>query len=477
MTATQKSPDLSGCKTALLAAGVDVEDAAGPVERKSRDFFWYSPILKRQLADTVGDFVVTPTTTEQIRTILAICHAHAVPVTVRGAGTGNYGQAMPLRGGCILHTAALNQIISMTDNRLVTQPGAIMGDLETACREQGSELRLFPSTVATATLGGFIAGGASGVGAIRWGGLRNPANIKRINLLTMEAEPREIELTGTDVFKAAHAYGVNGVITEVEIPIDPSSDWAEVIIGLPTLGQATRFALELGEAGEDILVRMISVFEAPIPDRFFLRHREHLTPTESAVAVLVNRDDMQKLEQFTANAGATIRFNGQPSTRKLPPLHELGWNHTTLRAMKVDPSLTYLQMMLPPGDPISGLKAINARFGEEIMMHMELTRIFGTVTAVAMPLVKFTTEARLEEIIVILEEEMGATVFNPHRVTLEEGGMKEPDQEQLAFKHKTDPDGLLNPGKMIAWENPDWKPTPGRSYLFGALTDEKEQSL
>lgn len=477
MTSSKKSADISRCKAALLVAGIDLVDAAGPVERKSRDFFWYSPILKRQLSEIVGDFVVTPTTTDQIRTILAVCHANSVPVTVRGAGTGNYGQAMPLRGGCILHTAALNRIISITDDRLTTQPGAIMGDLEAACRGNGRELRLFPSTVATATLGGFIAGGSSGVGAIRWGGLRNPANIKRLKLMTMEAKPREIELTKTDVFKAAHAYGVNGVITEIEIPIDPAINWAEAIIGLPTLGQAARFALDLGEVGDDILVRMISVFEAPIPDRFFLRHREYLTPDESAVAVLVNSDHRSKLEQFVTDAGATVRFNGQASTRKLPPLHELGWNHTTLRAMKVDNSITYLQMMLPAGDPIVGLDAINARFGDEILMHLELTQIMERVTAVAMPLVKFTTEERLEEIVVILENEMGATVFNPHRVTLEEGGMKEPDQEQLAFKHQTDPDGLLNPGKMIAWEDPDWKPTAGRSYLFGATNGEKEKAL
>jgi len=92
-------------------------------------------------------------------------------------------------------------------------------------------------------------------------------------------------------------------------------------------------------------------------------------------------------------------------------------------------------------------------------------------------LVQFTTEPRLEEIIHILESEIGATVFNPHRVTLEEGGMKEPDQAQLAFKQETDPDGLLNPGKMIAWEDPNWKPTAGRSYLFGATADEKETTL
>ncbi|MEP1768808.1 MAG: FAD-binding oxidoreductase [Sulfitobacter sp.] len=471
------SPQIAACTSALRAAGIAVEDAKGPVARKSRDFYWYSPILKRQLADVIGDFVATPTDVDQIKTILALCHAHGVPVTPRGAGTGNYGQAMPLRGGCILHTAALDQIITLGPNRLIAQPGAIMADLEAACRAQGKEIRLFPSTTATATLGGFIAGGSSGVGAIRWGGLRNPANINRLKLITMEETPREITLTGQDVYKAAHAYGVNGVITEIEIPIDPATDWAEAIIGLPTLAAATQFALDLGAAHDAILTRMISVFEAPIPDRFFLRHREHLDPAQAAVAVLVKRTDLPALAKFARPASGALRYDGQPSSRKPPPIYEIGWNHTTLRAMKVDPTITYLQMMLPAADPIAGLHAIKARFGDEILIHLELTRIMGKVTAVALPLVQFTTEARLEEMIHILEAEIGATVFNPHRVTLEEGGMKEPDQTQLAFKRETDPDGLLNPGKMIAWEDPNWKPTAGRSYLFGATADVKEPSL
>jgi hypothetical protein len=68
-------------------------------------------------------------------------------------------------------------------------------------------------------------------------------------------------------------------------------------------------------------------------------------------------------------------------------------------------------------------------------------------------LVRFTTEERLDEITAI-HEDMGAPIFNPHRYTLEEGGMKQTDEVQLAFKREADPKGLLNPGKMIAWEDP-----------------------
>ncbi len=66
---------------------------------------------------------------------------------------------------------------------------------------------------------------------------------------------------------------------------------------------------------------------------------------------------------------------------------------------------------------------------------------------------------------------MGAPIFNPHRYTLEEGGMKQTDAAQLAFKREADPQGLLNPGKMIAWEDPDYDYRSGKTFLFRSLSE------
>ncbi len=137
----------------------------------------------------------------------------------------------------------------------------------------------------------------------------------------------------------------------------------------------------------------------------------------------------------------------------LPPVFELSWNHTTLRALRVDPTFTYLQTLYPFPNQLDLVERIHARFGDEVPAHLEFVRFDGKVTCFGLPLVRFTTEERLEEIIAI-HEEMGAPIFNPHRYTLEEGGMKQTDAVQLAFKREADPQGLLNPGKMIAWEDP-----------------------
>ena len=63
---------------------------------KSRDFYWYSPILTAQLQSCRADVVVQPQSEEEIERVSAAAARHRMPLTVRGGGTGNYGQSVPL---------------------------------------------------------------------------------------------------------------------------------------------------------------------------------------------------------------------------------------------------------------------------------------------------------------------------------------------------------------------------------------------
>ena len=107
-------------------------------------------------------------------------------------------------------------------------------------------------------------------------------------------------------------------------------------------------------------------------------------------------------------------------------------------------------------------------FGDEVPGHLEFVRFDGNITCFGLPIVRFTSEERLEEIM-RLHEENGCPIFNAHRYTLEEGGMKQTDEVQLAFKREADPRGLLNPGKMVAWEDPNFDFATQKVYLFPGL--------
>ncbi|MBW8319596.1 MAG: FAD-binding protein, partial [Rhizobium sp.] len=59
--------------------GIAVEDNPALVKQKSRDFYWYSPILKAQLDNVVGDLVVSPKSEEEVIRTLKVAYAHGVP--------------------------------------------------------------------------------------------------------------------------------------------------------------------------------------------------------------------------------------------------------------------------------------------------------------------------------------------------------------------------------------------------------------
>ncbi|MEM8788404.1 MAG: FAD-binding oxidoreductase [Pseudomonadota bacterium] len=449
--------DIAGAKAAL--AHLDLDDAPTALRAKSRDFFWYSPVLKARLDHVSGDFVVAPRSEAEVIEVLRVCYAHDVPVTTRGAGTGNYGQAMPLAGGCILHTKNMDAVKEVHPGRVIVEPGCLLKDLDAACiAHSGQEIRMFSSTWATATIGGFVAGGSGGVGSCTWGALRDLGNIIRLRVVTMEAEPRVLEFRGEELARVSHAYGTNGIITEIEMPLAPAYDWVELFVGFRDFMDAATFSADL--AGEDgILIKLATPFEAPLPYDYFQRIRPHIDRDTHLVGLMVAPHSMDGFLTFLARRkGAEIVYRSDDCNwdRGPGPVFEYGWNHTTLRALKVDPTITYLQVRYGAPDHLKKVARVRETFGAEVLQHLEVMKEGGRVMFAGLPIVKFSSEARLDEIVRI-HEELGCMIFNPHRYTLEEGGRQTVDDRQLAFKREADPKGLLNPGKMIAWDDPNWR--------------------
>jgi FAD/FMN-containing dehydrogenase len=444
--------------TALMDALPGLEWTTDPaiVRLKSRDFFWYSPVLKRQLNRVTGEAVVTPRSKEEVRAILAAAYAHDVPITPRGAGTGNYGQAMPLKGGVVMDLSALDRVVWTKPGVVRAEAGIKIIDLDAHTkREVGMELRFHPSTKRTATLGGFIAGGSSGIGSASFGILREPGNILGLQVLTMEAEPRLLELRGADINKANHAYGTNGIITELEMPLTFAWDWVDVVVAFPTLIGAAKFADSFCRM-DGVAKKLACVVPSPIPQQHFKAWGAKVPPGHSVAMLMVAPPFLEILSDLIrAHGGAEV--HREPSDAAEVPLYEHSWNHTTLQVLKTDKTITYLQTLFPAPNHLDLIAKMERMFGDEVLLHLEFVRFGGTVCAFGLQVVRFTTEERLNEII-RLHEENGAPIFNPHAYTLEDGGMKAVDLEQLAFKREADPKGLLNPGKMAAFDDPDWRP-------------------
>jgi FAD/FMN-containing dehydrogenase len=436
-------------------SGIALDDASAELDKLSRDYYWYSPILSAQLDGKRGQLIARPSSEQEVVRIAAACARSRVPLTVRGGGTGNYGQSVPLAGGLILDTSALDRIMRIHPGMATVQTGALMGSINDAARATGQQLCMFPSTERIATIGGFIAGGHSGIGSIRHGILKDLGNISRIRVVTLEETPQVLDLRGADIEKVHHAYGTNGIITELDVRLTEAIDWLHTITLFERYSDVLRFGLAVGDLAVN-QHRKIDVFQLSAVERritpYYAGMRGQLQDKDAMFAQVAPAS-MPAFAALAAQMGGVVAEQGteaQLLARRLPSATECAYNHTTLQALKHDRNVTYLQVAFPHPFSVELVEQLMALLGDEVYMHHEFSKSGSELVAFALPLVQYFDEAQVRHLIKVFEAH-GCWIFDPHTYVLEDGGMKQVDEAQLAFKKLADPLGLMNPGKMRAW--------------------------
>jgi FAD/FMN-containing dehydrogenase len=416
-------------------------------ELKSKDFHWYSPILTPQLEKCVAEVVVSPRSRDEIRSIVVAAVKHNIPLTLRGGGTGNYGQSVPLQGGILVDMTKFNQVVAVEDGKLRIESGALLKSGLDAALATGQQLMMFPSTMNSATVGGYLGGGFAGIGSVKHGIIRDSGMILALSVMTIEAEPRILELTGPDVEFVFHSWGTTGIILEATLRLVPAVTWMDCIATFPTYGDTIAFGNAAFASGLDIF--LLSAVEKRFAP-FYKRTQKYFDGTRDAMFSMVNVDHVDAFFDLAGKFGGRRSMavsEKESAEAKLRPIHQTAFNHTTLMALQVDRRWTYLQVVMPnPFMPALAEQQL-ARFGDEVLMHHEYTREHNQPRIGGLPLVRFTTEARLNEIVRSFEAD-GCIMNNPHIFKLEDGGRFDPEGRKMSFRKSVDPHGLLNPGKL-----------------------------
>ncbi len=446
------SGNIAAALTQILRSPERVITSPAVLDRLSHDFYWYSPILRPKLENKVGQVAVQPVATDEIAAVLAYAEREEIPVTVRGAGTGNYGQCVPLHGGIILDLSLMDELEEITaDGVAVCQPGLRLGTLENAARRQGWELRMYPSTLAKASVGGFLAGGSGGIGSVAHGGLRDFDTVRGFELVTMESPPRLVRHEGAAVHEILHAWGTNGILTRIWFALTPAVAWTQCMVAFDSYDEAFTFAESIASESS-WTKRLVTVFEWPIPS-FFAPIKQMAREGKSTALFMVKAEQMVSFFAAVQRANGKLTFAGDYDGPKTQPLlSDYTWNHTTLWAMKADNTYTYLQCGFSRTDCRKQFRLLRERFADEILFHIEFMKNGdGEVVPGAIPIVRFTSEERLNEMVSFCRS-IGVFVANPHVNYLEDAGRFRADNIQLLAKQRYDPKGLLNPGKMISFE-------------------------
>lgn len=413
---------------------------------RSRDWHTVSPLLRKALKGKTADMIVWPRDKAELARVIRAAVAHGVPVTARGGGTANYGQSVPLHGGLLVDVTRYDRIHTIADGHVRADGGVNLGVLDDALRAAGRELMVHPSTKRHSTLAGFVAGGSGGVGSLANGMLRDTGAIRAIELMTMEAEPRLLQLRGADVGLVQHAYGTNGLITEIEMPVRLAVDWTEALLAFPSFDAALDAAVALAD-DPHVDCKVASLQEAPI-GTILRPHASLVGADETIVQTMIATTDMAAARLIVARFGGRIPF-AEPETAGAlgAPLYEYCYGHSLLQAQKADASFTSLQGGYIADDVKSLIRQARSALAGEAPLRLELQRSQNRMAAIGGPLFRFESEAQMERLVGLLQG-AGVQVANSHTTSIAAVGVKQLTPRDHAFRAETDPHGLLNPGKV-----------------------------
>ena len=191
--------DLKRELTAVLGADGLLLD---PSERLA---YGYDNSRKQALPDAVA----LPTTTDQVVALVKLCRQQRVPITARGRGTNTTGASVPIAGGLVVGFERMNRLIAIRpgDRVAVVQPGLLNGDLQTALKTHGLFWPPDPTSAPYCTIGGNLACNAGGPHAVKYGATRD--NVLAVTAVTGAGE---LIRCGAPTTKGATGYDLSRIL-------------------------------------------------------------------------------------------------------------------------------------------------------------------------------------------------------------------------------------------------------------------------
>ena len=411
-----------------------------------------------------------PKTESQVAAVLKTCRALGVPVVARGAGTGLPGGAMPHARGVTLSLAKFNRILQIDP---VSRTARVQcGVRNLAISEAAAPFGLYyapdPSSQIACTIGGNVAENSGGVHCLKYGLTLH--NVQKVRGFTMQGEPitfgsDALDTPGYDLLSVVvGSEGMLAVTMEVTVKLVPRPQLARCIMasfddirkagdavaavsaaeiipaGLEMMDKPMTAAVEdFVHAGYDLGAEAILLCESDgTPEEVSeeISRMGDVLRRSGATAITVSRDEVERLQFWSG------RKNAFPATGRISPDY-----------MCMDSTIPRKRL----ADILLAIQAMEKKY------QLRCANVFHAGDGNLHPLILFDAndadQLRRCELFgaEILETSvaMGGTVTGEHGVGIEKLNSMcvqfsaQENAQMFAIKHAFDPQGLLNPGKVI----------------------------
>ena len=413
--------------------------------------------------------VALPSSREQVQAIVRACRAHGVALVGRGTGTGTTGAAVPTAGGIVLSFARMNRILALRpgDRCAVVEPGVLNGDLQQALQPHGLFWPPDPSSFEICSIGGNLATNAGGPRAVKYGTTRD--NV--LGLVAVTGAGKIIECGGPWT-KDATGYDLTHLIVGSEGTLALIVEATLKLAPRPRAQAGLRVLYRDAESAAAAVSRVMTQPATPTTLEFMdarslelLRRNGAQVPDAGAMLLIdADGDDdtlpnvLHALAQAAEGDGLLaldVAMDGSAREQLWAARRALSPALKSIAPGKINEDVVVPVSRIP--ELVAGVQALSARFdlpivtfghagngnlhvnilyhpddaGENARAHAALPEVFALTLALGGTLSG-------EHGIGLAKRDFMAQAFTPATLAA-----------MRAIKQALDPDGILNPGKVL----------------------------
>lgn len=397
------------------------------------------PDVVKKFIRTMPDLVVQPETEEEVRQLAVLAAQAGLPLVPRGSASSGYGGAVPASGGVVVDLYRMKGLVSVDEQTLAATagPACVIADLDLALRERGFMMPFMPTSAPSATIGGLVCQGGTGIGGSRQRTMRE--NLIAVTAVLGDGTVRTFEGDDLDLVYAME--GITGIVTSVTWRILPTVEMERAAFGFEEAAAAQDFARAAACAGA------WHVNVQP-PGFVALKNRATGAATPEAWMVFVVSEDMA-LDEPAERFGAT-QYDVKTAAR------EWDERYYPLRGKKFGPSIIPVDVMVPQGelerfDAVMQDKFEGAFVYEATAVGQEEFALIGFMLADERK-DDFTLSFANSLVISEAAKKLGGRAYaSGMYLTAESEHIfgRQLLEAVSAFKAKTDPASIMNPGKVL----------------------------